>query len=71
MIRSLSPPFSSSQVPCASAIAAARRAETSSTPSVSKASGVASSEGFHRVELTTPKEKKLSIETRDGYYGGQ
>jgi VWFA-related protein len=31
----------------------------------------AASDGFHRVELTAPKEKKLSIQTRDGYYGGQ
>lgn len=31
----------------------------------------AASEGFHRVQLTAPKEKKLSIQTRDGYYGGQ
>ena len=28
-------------------------------------------EGFHRVELTTPKDKKLIIQTRDGYYSGQ
>ena len=31
----------------------------------------AASEGFHRVQLTSPKDKKLSIQTRDGYYGGQ
>lgn len=31
----------------------------------------AAGEGFHRVELTAPKDKKLSIQTRDGYYGGQ
>jgi VWFA-related protein len=26
--------------------------------------------GFHRVELTLPKDKKLFIQTRDGYYTG-
>jgi VWFA-related protein len=31
----------------------------------------AAAEGFHRVELSAPKDKKLSIQTRDGYYGGQ
>ena len=31
----------------------------------------AAAEGFHRVELTLPKDKKLFIQTRDGYYGGQ
>jgi VWFA-related protein len=31
----------------------------------------ASSDGFHHVELTAPRDKKLSIQTRDGYYGGQ
>jgi VWFA-related protein len=30
----------------------------------------AAAEGFHRVELTLPRDKKLSIQTRDGYYGG-
>jgi VWFA-related protein len=33
--------------------------------------GDAASGGFHRVQLTAPKDKKLSIQTRDGYYGGQ
>ena len=28
-------------------------------------------EGYHRVELTVPKEKNLYIQTRDGYYTGQ
>jgi VWFA-related protein len=28
------------------------------------------SDGFHRVELTLPKDKKLSVQTRDGYYAG-
>jgi VWFA-related protein len=27
-------------------------------------------EGFHRVELTVPKDKKLIVQTRDGYYTG-
>lgn len=27
--------------------------------------------GFHLVQLAAPKDKKLSIQTRDGYYGGQ
>ncbi len=27
-------------------------------------------EGFHKVELTTPKDKKLMVQTRDGYYSG-
>ena len=31
----------------------------------------AAAEGFHRVQLTAPKDKKLSIQTRDGYYAGQ
>jgi VWFA-related protein len=31
----------------------------------------ATSDGFHHVQLTAPKDKKLSIQTRDGYYGGQ
>ena len=31
----------------------------------------AASGGFHRVQLTAPKDPKLSIQTRDGYYGGQ
>jgi len=31
----------------------------------------AGSEGFHRVQLTAPKDKMLSIQTRDGYFGGQ
>jgi VWFA-related protein len=29
------------------------------------------SEGFHRVGLTLPKDKKLFIQTRDGYYAGE
>ena len=28
-------------------------------------------EGFHRIDLTLAKEKKLIVQTRDGYYGGQ
>ena len=28
------------------------------------------SDGFHRVELTLPKDRKLSVQTRDGYYAG-
>ncbi len=31
----------------------------------------AASDGFHRVELSLPKDKKLLIQTRDGYYGGE
>ena len=31
----------------------------------------AASAGFHHVQLTAPKVKKLNIQTRDGYYGGQ
>ena len=31
----------------------------------------AGSEGFHRVQLTAPKDKMLSIQTRYGYFGGQ
>ena len=27
-------------------------------------------EGFHRVDLTVPKDKKLIVQTRDGYYTG-
>jgi VWFA-related protein len=30
----------------------------------------AATEGFHRVDLTT-RDKKLIVQTRDGYYGGQ
>jgi VWFA-related protein len=30
----------------------------------------AAAEGFHHVQLTAPKDKKLSIQTRNGYYGG-
>jgi VWFA-related protein len=30
----------------------------------------AATEGFHRVDLTI-KDKKLIVQTRDGYYGGQ
>jgi VWFA-related protein len=29
---------------------------------------VTGAEGFHRVELTTPKDKKLMVQTRGGYY---
>jgi VWFA-related protein len=29
------------------------------------------SAGFHRVDLTLPKDKKLYIQTRNGYYAGQ
>jgi VWFA-related protein len=31
----------------------------------------AASAGFHRVEASVPADKKLSIQTRDGYYGGE
>jgi VWFA-related protein len=31
----------------------------------------AASEGFHRVDLTLPKDKKLFIQTRNGYYAGE
>ncbi len=31
----------------------------------------AASAGFHRIDLTLPRGKKLSIQTRDGYYGGE
>jgi VWFA-related protein len=31
----------------------------------------AAAEGFHRVDLTLPKDKKLFVQTRDGYYAGQ
>jgi len=27
--------------------------------------------GFHRVDLTLPKDKKLFVQTRDGYYSGE
>jgi VWFA-related protein len=30
-----------------------------------------SAEGYHRVDLTLTKEKKLIVQTRDGYYGGR
>lgn len=30
----------------------------------------AASDGFHKVQLTLPKDKKLSVQTRDGYYAG-
>ncbi|HEX4067816.1 MAG TPA: VWA domain-containing protein [Acidobacteriaceae bacterium] len=32
--------------------------------------GPAAAEGFHHVDLTIPKEKKLFVQTRDGYYSG-
>ena len=32
---------------------------------------IAASVGFHRVELTLPKNKKLFIQTRAGYYAGE
>jgi VWFA-related protein len=35
------------------------------TPDAATAAG-----GFHRVELTVPKDKKLIVQTRDGYYTG-
>jgi VWFA-related protein len=35
------------------------------TPDTATAAG-----GFHRVELTVPKDKKLIVQTRDGYYTG-
>lgn len=28
-------------------------------------------EGFHRIDLTVPNDKKLFVQTRNGYYGGQ
>ncbi|MFY9746893.1 MAG: VWA domain-containing protein [Acidobacteriaceae bacterium] len=28
-------------------------------------------DGFHRIDLTLAKDKKLIVQTRDGYYGGQ
>lgn len=28
-------------------------------------------EGFHRVDLTVPRDKKLFVQTRDGYYSGE
>jgi VWFA-related protein len=31
----------------------------------------AASSGFHHVELTLPKDRKLTIQTRGGYYGGE
>ncbi len=31
----------------------------------------AASAGFHRIELTLPMEKRLSVQTRGGYYGGE
>jgi VWFA-related protein len=31
----------------------------------------AATAGFHRVQLTLVKDKKLSVQTRDGYYAGQ
>ena len=31
----------------------------------------ASSSGFHRIDLTAPKYRKLSIQTRKGYFAGQ
>jgi VWFA-related protein len=31
----------------------------------------AASAGFHHIELFLPKDKKLLIQTRDGYYGGE
>jgi hypothetical protein len=30
-----------------------------------------SAEGYHHVDLTIPKDKKLIIQTRDGYYSGK
>lgn len=33
--------------------------------------GTAATEGFHRVGLTLPKEKKLFVQTREGYYSGE
>ena len=35
------------------------------TPDAATAAG-----GFHRVELSVPKDKKLIVQTRDGYYTG-
>ena len=35
------------------------------TPDAATAAG-----GFHRVELTVPQDKKLIVQTRDGYYAG-
>lgn len=32
--------------------------------------GPAATEGFHHVDLTIPKQKKLFVQTRDGYYSG-
>ncbi len=31
----------------------------------------AASSGYHRVDLSIPKQKKLIVQTRDGYYSGQ
>jgi VWFA-related protein len=31
----------------------------------------AAADGFHRVELTLPKDKKMFIQTRSGYFGGE
>jgi len=31
----------------------------------------AAAEGFHRIDLTLTKEKKLVVQTRDGYYAGE
>ena len=31
----------------------------------------ASASGYHRVDLSVPKQKKLIVQTRDGYYSGQ
>jgi VWFA-related protein len=32
--------------------------------------GATAAEGFHRIDLTVPKDKKLIVQTRDGYYSG-
>ncbi len=29
------------------------------------------SEGYHQIDLSDPKDKALSIQTRDGYYTGE
>ena len=31
----------------------------------------AAAQGFHHVQLVAARDKKLSIQTREGYYGGQ
>jgi allantoicase len=31
----------------------------------------AAADGFHRIDLALTKNKKLVVQTRDGYYGGQ